>query len=272
MECPFCYLWRADNCESLSSDVAKRLISQVASVGFEWFAFGGGDPLMRSDLVQLIRLAKKSGLKTDLQTNGLLLNHRLLAKLRGYIDRIGLSIDGYDEKTNDNIRGYPGHYRSVLAALRMCSQNRIPVVVRSVVCRQNINKLSRLGRVLLRYPCVEKWNLREFVPLGLGKVSKSRFHISQHVFLGEVDRIRFENAHVQDHLFISATTAEDMKNCYILISANGRFYTHPESGDYRSSGVFPSESVTDLLSKMGKKNLRFRPVIGRTVHTAIMRK
>ena len=143
MACKFCYLWRSGNQSTLSTSAAKQLIKEASDINIEWLVFGGGDPLLRNDLPYLIKYAKSLGLKTDLQTNGLLLTSDIFRQIQGNIDRIGLSLDGEDAKIHDEIRNYPGHFNKVLAVLSMCSHYQIPVTIRTLICKPNIGKIER---------------------------------------------------------------------------------------------------------------------------------
>lgn len=265
MSCPFCYLWRKDNNEVLSTEHAKKLISQAADLNVEWFVFGGGDPLMRKDLLQLILYAKKLGLKVDVQTNALLLTNEFLSEVSGHIDKIGLSIDGHDDKTHDTVRNYPGHFKVVVSALEKCHNFDIPVIIRTTICKLNLGNISGIGKTLSRFPTIKKWSIREFVPLGLGAQNKDNYIITREEFLNEARLVQIKNSPLGMGFPIISVTAEEMNSCYCLISPSGEFYTHPSDGNYQSYGVFPQGSLERILSRIkynvtlrGKRDLKER--------------
>jgi MoaA/NifB/PqqE/SkfB family radical SAM enzyme len=53
-----------------SSGDALQLIDQLAEAGVRVLAFSGGEPLLRADLLDLIRYAAQRGLTTNVCTNG----------------------------------------------------------------------------------------------------------------------------------------------------------------------------------------------------------
>ena len=249
LKCEFCYLWRKTKAEPISTAVAKELIRQCSKSGVEWFVFGGGDPLLREDLPVLLAYSKEVGLKNDLQTNALLLNDQMSESILSYVDRLGLSLDGENEKIHDSIRNSKGHFNSVLNALQRCEKTQMPVVMRTTVLDMNLGKLARIGELLAGYSCVSKWSLREFIPLGLGKKNKTKFFVSRDVFLDECKKIRKYNVGFI-HFPIIPLTSDEMDNCYCLITVDGHFYTHPKNGTYSSCGKFPFKSVRNIVGNM----------------------
>ena len=250
MQCEFCYLWRKEVNHNLSTDDAIRLIKQSADLDIEWFVFGGGDPLMREDLPSLVAMAKKVGLKVDLQTNALALTSQLFNRLSKSVDRVGLSLDGEDSSTHDFVRNWPGHFQIVIGALEKCEQSNIPVVIRTTVCKVNLGKLNKIKSILMPFSVVKKWSIREFVALGRGTRNKSKYFVHRDTFLQEVSSIQHENISESVHFPIVPVSANEMNSCYCLVSSGGDFYTHPRDGIYRSYGKFPEERLETILSKI----------------------
>lgn len=258
LQCSFCYLWRTEEAGiTLSTYLAKKLIKEAAQLNVEWFVFGGGDPLMRKDLPELLIYAKQLGLKTEIQTNAILLSDQKFSLIRNYIDKIGLSLDGEDRETHDKIRGQAGHFDIVLKALKRIQEASIPTTIRSIVCKANMGKLSKLGHYLAAYPCVTKWSLREFAPLGRGELHKRDYYITRKDFMTEVENIALINRDVANRLHINSVSKDEMCHCYCLIAPDGSIYTHPENGHYSSVGKFPLQSLTQSISRI-KYNSKIR--------------
>jgi len=250
MPCGFCYLWRKPQTFRLSTKVAKELLQQTADCNVEWFVFGGGDPLLREDFLELLDFAHNLGLKVDLQTNAILLDNFDVEAILTRVHRIGLSLDGEDEITHDTIRNYSGHFKIILRTLSLCEQYLVPTTIRTVVCYQNLGRLSKLSAVLNDYSCIEKWSLRQFAPLGRGKLLQDRYQISDAEFMSEVQRIAEFNQSLNLKFPIVSVSISEMTNCYCLISEDGQMYGHPSEGEYRSVGIFPQESLATLISKL----------------------
>ena len=57
----------------VTTDEVKSVLDQAARLGVLQVTFSGGEPLLRDDVVELVRYARDLGLITRISTNGLLL-------------------------------------------------------------------------------------------------------------------------------------------------------------------------------------------------------
>lgn len=67
--------------------------------------FTGGEPTLHPDLEKLLKFCKERGLMTKLATNGCYLDQLEEALHFSYLDQIVISIDAYEPKTYEKIRG-----------------------------------------------------------------------------------------------------------------------------------------------------------------------
>jgi len=84
----------------MSTADIERLISTLARLGIRKVRFTGGEPLLRSDIAELVAAAKRTpGIETvSLTTNGVLLHRHLDALLDAGLDALNLSIDTLDRE------------------------------------------------------------------------------------------------------------------------------------------------------------------------------
>ena len=84
----------------LSKQEIMTIIKVLATLGVTKLRFTGGEPLLRPDIVELVREAKKiPGIKTvNLTTNGLLLDSFLPALVDAGLDAINFSLDTLDRE------------------------------------------------------------------------------------------------------------------------------------------------------------------------------
>ena len=61
-------------------DLYKKIIDEAKDFVYEVNLFHRGEPLLHPDIIDMIEYAKKSGLKTRIHTNGVLLNEELSAR------------------------------------------------------------------------------------------------------------------------------------------------------------------------------------------------
>ncbi len=117
------------------------------------FYFGGGEPFVRDDIVDLVAAVKRHDLPLGMVTNGLLLTPDRGRRVRELgLDHILISLHG-PEAAHDGITGTPGAFRrtteNIAAFCR--SPRRTTVLLNFVLSRDNIayvHDLVALGRSL----------------------------------------------------------------------------------------------------------------------------
>lgn len=102
--CPTTYINHPGENELLSFDLYKKLEPY-----FSWakwvYLQGWGEPLLNPDFWKMVALAKNSGVKVGLTTNGTLFNKKNIANIFTYdIDLISFSIAGAKSSTHNNLR------------------------------------------------------------------------------------------------------------------------------------------------------------------------
>ena len=83
MYCAHCY--RDAGCkadEELSTGEAKELLNQIARAGFKIMIFSGGEPLMRPDILELVKHAASLKLIPVFGTNGTLITRDMAEKIK----------------------------------------------------------------------------------------------------------------------------------------------------------------------------------------------
>src|SRR5215467_5420255 len=131
-----------DNRTALDTDGWCRLFAEAEAMGVMQVNLTGGEPLLRSDLEQLIAHAHALGLYTNLITSGVPLSRRRLTRLRASgLDAVQLSLQSTDQILADRIAGVVVHETKVVVA-RWTSALRIPLTVNIVLHRHNIEQIG----------------------------------------------------------------------------------------------------------------------------------
>lgn len=148
LRCLHCYskAGAADERE-LSTDEALVAIDGLSDYGVHALIFSGGDPLERSDLMELVSHASKRSLKAAISTSGVTLDTETAKRLKDAgASYIGVSLEG-DEEANDAIRG-KGSFRRALEGIRASVRTGIPTGLRLTLTRLNIGGLPFIFRLV----------------------------------------------------------------------------------------------------------------------------
>ncbi len=121
LRCLHCYNGSGKPLRSeLSTSEAKRVLDDLKSCEVIWVAITGGEPLMRSDLFEIVEYARKIGLSVLLSSNGTLIDAARAARLANLeLEGIQISLDGPDAATHDLQRGIEGAFKRALLGLRL---------------------------------------------------------------------------------------------------------------------------------------------------------
>jgi len=96
-------------------DQLGKLRTKIGSV----YLFGG-EPLMRHDLMDIIRRSKDHGFKIVLDTNGAFLDEAMADRLaEARVERVRVSLDSAIPEHHDANRGMPGLYEKALKGARL---------------------------------------------------------------------------------------------------------------------------------------------------------
>ncbi len=109
-----------------------KAIDDLPTLGCEVFSVIGGDPFLRDDLFEVLRHAKRKGMKIGLTTHAYNTGKFLPQIEKVGLDSIMVSIDGYRGR-HDRIRDKPGAYEKCLHSIRFYYHIGIPVIGVSVI-------------------------------------------------------------------------------------------------------------------------------------------
>ena len=239
-KCKFCFSTYDDpGCSGLDAgglkppQAAEVVRALAASNLFDKITFAGGEPLLRTDLYDLLKLSKDLGLKTSVVTNGSLMmgikkktpNKRAL-KLFEVIDQLAFSIDSCDPKTRIDIgRAFAGvtplpnsHYLNLVDWIR--ANTKISLKLNTVVSRpcwqEDMN--SFLDRI-----APERWKVFQVLPVaGQNDEWFDELKITDEQFKAYLERHKRH-----DPVF---ETNDLLRSSYLLVDPWGRFFDNSAGG------------------------------------------
>ncbi|MFH1487137.1 MAG: radical SAM protein [Chloroflexota bacterium] len=150
LHCIHCYSESSDQdyLGELNTLEGKTLVKQLAEFGVPVVLFSGGEPLLRSDLFELVELAVQKGIRAVLSTNGSLITKRVATQLKELgLSYVGVSLDGLEE-THDRFRGKRGAFQDSLRGIRHCRDAGLKVGLRFTMTRHNRQEVGAIFDLL----------------------------------------------------------------------------------------------------------------------------
>jgi PqqA peptide cyclase len=128
----------------LSTETWSRVFQEAVQLGVLQADFTGGEPLARTDIIDLVRAARAAGLYINLITSGLPLDEtKLSALIAAGLDHIQLSFQGAREEISNEISGAKSHAQK-LRVLEWTKQHRVALTLNFVIHRRNIDQLEEM--------------------------------------------------------------------------------------------------------------------------------
>ncbi len=143
LKCVHCYSRSEDigYKGELPFEEGRALIDDLARFGSPVILFSGGEPLLRTDILDLIRYAVKTGRRAVVSTNGTLITSSLAERLKKIgLSYVGISVDGL-EHVHDSFRGIPGSFARAMEAIEHCQDVGLKVGLRFTINKRNFQDI-----------------------------------------------------------------------------------------------------------------------------------
>jgi len=168
LKCKHCYNSypnKKKKSEELSLSEAKKMIQEAIPLGLRAILFTGGEPLLRKDLLTLIKFAKSKKLLVFLATNGTLIDENFTKNFAGIVDEINISLDGSSAEKHDEIRGVRRSFLKTIKSIEILSK-KFKISVSFTAHSQNLDDLLAVAKITKKYKVL--LTIKRFIPIGKG--------------------------------------------------------------------------------------------------------
>jgi len=136
---------------SKSTDELMALL-EAGRAQVDEVVFTGGEVTLRVDLPELVEHARGLGYRViQLQTNGRMLSvpRYLDQMIDAGVTEVSPAIHGADAATHDALTGRRGSWRQSVKGARDAARRGLPVLINSVITRQNVRQLPDMARLFV---------------------------------------------------------------------------------------------------------------------------
>jgi radical SAM protein with 4Fe4S-binding SPASM domain len=144
-DCFHCYMGGPRKTEELTNSKWKRVIDIIDSLDVGALIFTGGEPLLREDLVDLVRYARN--MVTGLVTNGRLLTGETVSALdKAELDHVQITIEGLKETHNAMVCS--DAWDETVQGIKNCIDSSIFTLTNTTLTTRNVNEVPDLLEML----------------------------------------------------------------------------------------------------------------------------
>jgi len=160
----------ADRSE-LGTEDCFRVIDEIAAFAPECLTIlTGGEPLLRRDILEIVRRAAERGLWVVVGTNGVRITENVARRLADAGARgLSLSLDALDPDRHDRFRRVRGAWRNTVEGAEILARTELPFIVQTTAGSHNLGELEAIADFAHDRLAAKVWNLYFLVPTGRGQ-------------------------------------------------------------------------------------------------------
>jgi radical SAM protein with 4Fe4S-binding SPASM domain len=160
----------ADRSE-LGTEECFRVIDEIAAFAPECLTIlTGGEPLLRRDILEIVRRAAERELWVVVGTNGVRITENVAQRLAEAGARgLSLSLDALDPDRHDRFRKVRGAWRNTVEGAEILNRTGLPFIVQTTAGSHNLGELDAIADFAHNRLAAKVWNLYFLVPTGRGQ-------------------------------------------------------------------------------------------------------
>jgi AdoMet-dependent heme synthase len=160
----------ADRSE-LGTEECFRVIDDIAAFAPECLMIlTGGEPLLRRDILEIVRRAAERELWVVVGTNGVRITENLAGRLAEAGARgLSLSLDALDPDRHDRFRKVRGAWQNTVEGAEILNRTGLPFIVQTTAGSHNLGELDAIADFAHDRLAAKVWNLYFLVPTGRGQ-------------------------------------------------------------------------------------------------------
>jgi radical SAM protein with 4Fe4S-binding SPASM domain len=160
----------ADRSE-LGTGECFRVIDEIAAFAPECLTIlTGGEPLLRRDILEIVRRASERELWVVVGTNGVKITENVARHLAEAGARgLSLSLDALDPDRHDRFRKVRGAWRNTVEGAEILNRTGLSFIVQTTAGSHNLGELEAIADFAHDRLAAKVWNLYFLVPTGRGQ-------------------------------------------------------------------------------------------------------
>jgi radical SAM protein with 4Fe4S-binding SPASM domain len=160
----------ADRSE-LGTEECFKVIDDIAAFAPECLTIlTGGEPLLRRDILEIVRRAADRGLWVVVGTNGVRITENVGRRLADAGARgLSLSLDALDADRHDRFRRVRGAWQNTVDGAGILNRAGLPFIVQTTAGSHNLDELEAIADFAYQRLNAKVWNLYFLVPTGRGQ-------------------------------------------------------------------------------------------------------
>lgn len=245
------------NSQDLELKTIKSCIDQLNKMGVSMIGITGGEPMMREDIVDIIKLIP-DGMEGQLYTTGYLIDDKFAQILKNSnVTRCLISLDHYDKKIANSMRNYDNAFEDAINAIEVLSRHNIYTTI-TVCVTENLLKREELTNYFEFAKQLSVDEIRVIMPIPQGKLEGKNFSRLYSDAIRYIKQFKKDNSSDVNSPSI-LNFCEFESSSYIGCSAGSSYISINNDGNVTPCVALPltlgnvnNDSIQDIFNKMEK--------------------
>ncbi|MDA2384055.1 radical SAM protein [Bacillus cereus] len=180
LRCKHCYL--TDYTVQSPLEQVSQFIDYFSQMGVHGIAFLGGEPLVRKDLEDILKMVSNQNIRSKIATNGTLITKdRAKSLVASGCKQYQISLEGHSPELSDPVRGKATFEKAITGVQNLKEQGAwasfgVTITKQNALYIQQIHQLAReVG--------VDQLKIGGFVPIGTGKNHTEEYNLTREIVL-----------------------------------------------------------------------------------------
>lgn len=177
----------------LSTEDIKNILDNIFKLDINKLYLTGGEPLVRKDIKIILNyIADNFKGEVDLLTNGTFIDMDMAKLLRKCVAGVSISVDGYDEKSSEFVRG-KGTFKKILSAtenLKEVGFGKENIILTMTGIKQNVDHRDEFYEFCKKLDVTGA--VRKFSAFGRGYENYDEIGVKDHLYFKDKSKNEIE--------------------------------------------------------------------------------
>ena len=235
--------------DELSTDELRKLAEELGKIKVFDVAIGGGEPLLREDLPEVINAFVENKVEPTLATNGTLFDEEAAEELwKAGLRKVQFSLDGASSEVHDSIRGVKGSFEKTIKAVEVAKTIGYSVAIKTIAQKENLNQIQEITKLAYNL-AVDDLSVNRAVPYGRAKENLLETFIPYKAYEELVkDLMRSSKVNLKLDLYPSSKRISNRKEFATCQAATMSLHICP-NGDVKPCSYFPDQYICGSVRK-----------------------
>lgn len=213
--CPFCF---RPNCQDLNTEEVYKIIDNLAAHGVKGIGITGGEPLLRKDIVKILKYIWEKNIKICFATNTDFYS-KYQKSINKYVATIGIPIEGSTKEIHEPLRGINNFHNIINTINKIYNNTKMQIYFSTVMTPNNIGDLANIENLLAKYrDRIIYWKIYEFINYPNRLFQSVKYHRISKIRIKRIINNLGKKLGKRKILYLSA---KDRSEASFIINSNG---------------------------------------------------